>query len=271
MTRPVDQLTFTSRTTRVRLDVSVVGPGAQPIRGLAAADFDVRDRGARQVIEVEGLDDSPVTVMLALDLSGSVRGETLRQLRRAADTVAAALEPRDRLGLALFASGIVIVPPAPPDRAALAAAMDAEFAVGDTSLIDATFAAMNVVERLGTPRIVVVFSDGQDTSSFLPAAAVLEGAKRSSTVVCAVSTRRRGANAYLDDLAAATGGESVNVARIDDVAASFEALLARYRQGYLASYQPTDAAAGWHDVSVRVRRPGARVFVRPGYTVRGEP
>jgi VWFA-related protein len=265
------QATFRSRTARVRLDVSVVGDGARPLRDLSARDFDVRDRGVVQTVDVLPLGGAPLTVMLAFDLSGSVRGSTLAQLKRAAATVAGLLTAGDRVGLVLFASGLEVIEPREPNPVWLSSAMNATFSVADTSLVDATFAAMTSVEAIDTPKIVVVFSDGADTSSYLPASAVIEAAKRGSTVVCAVYSQRPGGHRYLEDLTEATGGEAVSVARVDDVAESVGAVLARYRQGYLVSYQPTDGGApGWHDVSVRVRRSGARVFVRPGYTVREE-
>ena len=69
------------------------------------------------------------------------------------------------------------------------AAIDEVEPFGDTALTDGVHAAM-VLESLEVGRsLLIVFSDGIDTSSWLSPEKVLETAKRSDIVVYAVSVR----------------------------------------------------------------------------------
>src|SRR5690242_653760 len=83
--------TFTTRVRTVRVDVSVRQNG-EPVRGLGAADFEVLDNGVRQAVDYVGQDGTPISVVLALDMSGSVQGERLSQLRAAGTVLASKLE-----------------------------------------------------------------------------------------------------------------------------------------------------------------------------------
>src|SRR5262245_44665684 len=76
------QPTFSSRTLGGRVDV-LVTDGRTPVPGLTAADFEVRDNGIVQTVEVIESRDVPLNVVLALDASASTTG------RRHADLVAA--------------------------------------------------------------------------------------------------------------------------------------------------------------------------------------
>ena len=68
--------TFTSRVDAVRVDVLVTADG-QPVKGLRAADFDIRDNGVRQHVDLVSFEEIPLNVVLALDMSGSVTQEGL--------------------------------------------------------------------------------------------------------------------------------------------------------------------------------------------------
>ena len=67
----------------VRVDV-LVSDGKRSVRGLTAADFELRDRGVVQTIDSVSFEDVPLSVMLVLDTSSSVRGIPLTHLKQAA-------------------------------------------------------------------------------------------------------------------------------------------------------------------------------------------
>lgn len=70
--------------------------------GLTRADFDVLDEGVAQHVELESLDQLPVDVTLALDMSDSVDGARLERLRAAGRAVLAGLKTDDKAGLVTF-------------------------------------------------------------------------------------------------------------------------------------------------------------------------
>ena len=84
-------VTFSSRIEAVRVDVLVTDNG-QPVRGLGPADFEIRDNGVVQQIDLVSFDQVPLNAVLALDMSDSVAGERLDRLRAAGNAVLAGLK-----------------------------------------------------------------------------------------------------------------------------------------------------------------------------------
>ena len=88
----------------------------QPLAGLEATDFIVRDNGVEQRVDAVGTTDS-AHVIIGLDLSGSVDGEVLQQLRHGVRAVTGQLTTRDRLSLFTFADQLRVLARAEvPDR-----------------------------------------------------------------------------------------------------------------------------------------------------------
>ena len=100
------QAAFSSRVTGVRVDVLVSENGA-PVTGLTAADFEVRDNGVVQDVDLIEFGKLPLNVIMALDLSQSTMGERLLHLRlaaRARDDEARVRELLDLVGLGAAAA-----------------------------------------------------------------------------------------------------------------------------------------------------------------------
>ena len=105
--------------------------------------------------------------------------------------------------------------------------------------------------------LLIVFSDGVDTSSWLTADAVLDTAKRSDVVVYAVSPRSRLKPEFLRDLTSFTGGRLFEIEKTANLGATFVGILEEFRHRYLVSYTPRGVAKdGWHRLDVRVRNAG---------------
>jgi Ca-activated chloride channel family protein len=258
--------TFSARTETVRVDVSVIDRD-RPVRGLTAADFELLDNGVSQRIDFVGFEDTPVSVMLALDMSGSVQGARLVQLRDAGARVTSSLRPGDSAGLISFSERVLIRSPLTSDLGALAAALRQPVPAGDTALIDAAYAAMVAGASDSGRPLVIVFSDGADTASFLPPELVLDTARRLGPAVYAVTTAGLDRGGFLDELVRLTGGRRLD-ATFDRLGETFASILDEFRLRYLLSYTPAGTTpGGWHELTVRVRnRPGAEVRARPGYT-----
>jgi VWFA-related protein len=257
--------TFSTRTDVVRIDVLVTDEG-QPIAGLTASDFDVRDNGVPQHVDLVAFEDAPLNIVLALDMSRSVSGTKLVQLRSAARMVIGSLAPRDKAGLVSFASTVFSRVPLTTNRAGLIDALSTRPTTGDTALVDASFGALLLSESdVGRP-IVIVFSDGVDTASYLSAASVLETTRRSDAVVYAMATTDGERDPFLDDLCTNTGGRLVDVRSAAEFRQTFLRLLSEFRHRYLLSFTPASASPpGWHALDVRVKGRSAVVKARRGY------
>jgi VWFA-related protein len=113
--------------------------------------------------------------------------------------------------------------------------------------------------------LLIVFSDGLDTASWLSADKVLDVAKRTDAVAYAVSVRSRAKPEFLRDLVSFTGGRLFEVEKTDKLDSIFVDILQEFRRRYLISYAPRGVTKeGWHKLDVRVKG-GGTVKARPGY------
>jgi VWFA-related protein len=256
---------FSSKIEAVRVDVLATDNG-QPIRGLAAADFEILDNGVPQDVDLVSFEQIPLNVILALDMSDSVAGERLDHLRDAGRSLLGGLKKADQAALVAFSHRVELGSGLTSDAARVRTALDAAIPVGNTALIDGAYAAITLGESDAGRALVIVFSDGLDTSSWLTADAVLDAAKRSDAVVYGVSVQSRVKPEFLRDLTSFTGGRLFEVEKTANLGSIFLSVLEEFRQRYLVSYTPRGVAKdGWHKLDVHIRNKKATIKARPGY------
>ena len=180
------QQKFRVSVDAVRVDVLVMD-GRNPVGGLAAQNFELRDSGVPQQIESVAFEDVPLSVVLALDTSTSVDGLPLTHLKEAASAVVGLLAPADRAALMTFTGALRLRTPWTSDRAALEAGIAATEASGSTTLHDAAYAALTLRDSQPGRALILIFSDGADTASWLPGKNVIDVAQRNEAVVYAVT------------------------------------------------------------------------------------
>src|SRR5438477_10764048 len=169
--------TFTSKVEAVRVDVLVTNNG-QPVLGLGPSDFEVLDDGIAQQIDLVSFDQIPLNVVLALDMSDSVAGDRLSRLRVAGGAVLAALQQEDQVALVTFSDVVQLAAKLTKNHELARAALDTVRGIGRTALIDGTYAGVMVGESDIGRTLLLLFTDGLDTSSWLSAEAVLNITKR---------------------------------------------------------------------------------------------
>ncbi len=261
----VQRPTFVTGIEAVRVDVLVTANG-RAVRDLGPTDFEVLDSGVRQQVDLVTLEQLPVNLVLAFDLSESVTGERLDHLRAAAGVVLDGLSREDRAALLTFSHLVTLRHGPTSDLAAVRRALSSATAIGDTALIDGAYAGLMLAESDPGRSLVIVFSDGIDTSSWLSPRAVLDAAKRAGAVVYCVSAGPTRPVSFLRDLSGATGGTLFEVRATSTLPAVFGGILAEFRQRYLLSYAPHGVSnVGWHPLEVRVKRRHVTVTARPGY------
>ena len=275
---------FPSEVRVVELDVAVTRD-ERPAGGLSAADFEVKDSGVLQNVELVERSRSPVHAILLLDTSESVAGEKLQALARSARSFVEGLEPGDVVTLLSFSYRVLLLGEPAGSPAAAASALSRLAAGGTTALIDAAAAALALADSRGRRPLVLVFSDGDDRISWTTDRQALEAARHSDVVVHAVGftspragardrigplpnqqLRLEGSPGFLDRLTRATGGRIWFADSPRDLGAAFQSVLEEVRERYLLRYEPTGVPpGGWHPLEVRVRGKGLTVRCRPGY------
>jgi VWFA-related protein len=265
--------TFSTRVEFVRVDVLVTNRGSSVV-GLRADDFELRDNGVPQRVSVMDTSALPVDVALALDVSSSVSGDPLVKLQDAATNLVDNLREGDRVSLLSFSDLLWIHVPLTKDFARTRQLIASMKASGSTSLRDAAYAAMLQGDPDSGRALVVLFTDGEDVSSWLTEAALVDTAKRINAVVYSVALGSAGdavrgvvQDDILDKLPDLTGGRRLSAAHPDRLREVFGTIINEFRQRYVLSYEPRGVdRAGYHTIDVRLtngRKGDTRA--RPGY------
>jgi VWFA-related protein len=262
---PAQNVTFSASVEAVRIDALVMD-GSRLVRGLGAADFQVRDNGVPQEVDFVRFEQWPLNVILVLDASASVVGTRLEHLRAAGLSAVDGLRNRDQAALVVFDDRVALASPPTMEFDRVRAAIRGINPGGGTVLYDAVHAGIVLGTSHGSRSVVLVFTDGTDTSSFLTKEAVLDSARRGDAVVYAMVEGRR--TRFLEDIAEATGGSVVSVGSTKDLPGLFVRTLDEFRQRYLIGYSPRGVAkAGWHRIDVAVKGRRLDVKARTGYAV----
>lgn len=278
---------FEVEVKTVYLDVFVTQEG-EPVKGLAAEDFEVLDNGVRQQVRLLDHSNLPLATMLLLDVSGSVEGSKLEQLRAAAHAFVEGLDPEDEVGLLTFTRRMQLRMEPSSNFTALHRVLLEPTEQGNTSLHDALYTGLKLVEARGGRPLVVLFTDGLDNMSWLDELEVLNVLKESDVVVYAVavepgmgvSVRRGGrsirgrvlleAKEYLNSVTGLTGGRVFHIDPGANFTEIFLRVLREMESRYLLSYEPTGVPQeGWHELKVNLEVNEADgIRARPGYLVR---
>jgi VWFA-related protein len=255
--------TFSSKVEVVRVDVLVTEDN-RPIRTLRPADFEVRDNGVVQQIDLASFEQVPLNVVLALDASDSVTGERLDHLRAAGLGLLDGLVAQDRAALVTFNHVLSLGSPLTGSLDAVRQAARRITPGGGTALYDAAYAGLVLGESDAGRTLLLLFTDGTDTASYLARETVLDIAKRTEVVVYAVAAGTP--TAFEKDIVKQTGGGLIRVETTSGLPKVFASILQEFRERYLLSFSPRGVAAhGWHQIEVRVKGRRALVKARAGY------
>lgn len=258
----------------VALDICVRAAGGHSVTGLGADDFLVIENGRPQRVQMFAVSrDVPIDAVLLVDRSASLGGEKDVQARTAARAFAATLRPADRFEVLGFDKRVSVLRDLAPLSAGIGLAAWRE-PRGETALFDAlAVAAHRLAQRPRDPdrrRVLIVLSDGEDTSSILDEEAVLPALRRSGAVVYAVRLDSGGSGPvpwWLQRFATDTGGEATAVPKPEALPAWFtrisDEIRTLYRLGYVSSDARRDGT--WRRVDVRVPTVMASVRTRTGY------
>ena len=179
---------FGARVESVFVDVFVTQAG-RSLLGLDASNFELKEDGVAQDVELVGLDTVPVQALLVFDTSGSVTGERLASLRQAGAAFLDGLRPRDEAGLIGFDEGEIRWHARPTtDRDALRRSLAGLRGAGATAVRDALFAAITLPSTRSRV-LVVLFTDGEDNMSWLGERELRTAAERANALVQVVGVR----------------------------------------------------------------------------------
>jgi Ca-activated chloride channel homolog len=277
------QATFKSGVDLVTLSVAVRTDNGKVVRDLQQSDFTVLDSGRPAKIVDFYAGDSPISLAILLDISGSMAvGGNMDRAREAVNVATMSLRTRtDEAALFTFDSELRQVVGFTKDLDHIRRVSLKGTPWGKTSLYDAIGdTATGVSERANRHRALLVITDGVDTGSRLTAAQVSSVASSIDvpvyllTVVTPldhpgtefeVTTDGRSTQtATLDDLARWTGGDMRIASTPAHISVAVQDLFTELRHQYLISFEPGDRP-GWHPLEIRTRKKSLVVHARGGY------
>ena len=273
---------FRSTADVVSVEVSV-RRDKRSVVGLTAADFDVLDNGVAQQIDTISYERLPIDVTVALDVSASVTGPVLEQLRRSVRQLQPDLGARDRLKLVAFNMRVQRLvdfhAPGSVSDSALASLPPS----GSSAIFDTLAVALGGAPSSGRRHLIIVFTDGKDSASVTNPEGLLEMARRSTPTIAAVlatSTPEQPASTFApvpfvdvrdlyDRLARETGGTVVYTRADEDLSSTFRRVLSEFRSSYVLYFSPRGVdPSGFHTLDVKVKQAGVEVRARRGYSWR---
>lgn len=259
---------------RASADVVTVGVsvqrGGRPVRGLQLADFTLLDNGVAQQLTGISYEALPVDLTVVLDVSGSVTGPVIDQLRRAVNDVRRSLRPQDRLRLLTFNMAVRRLVDFDDGASAVDAAFPGVRPGGGSAVRDALAVALASGSSPSRRHLIILFSDGVDGSSVGTPETLLALARATTPTVFVVLAKpgRVPSDQVYTDLAAETGGRVASLLPTDNLGNSLRGALEQFRSAYVLSYVPVGVErVGAHTLEVRVNRPGLDVRARRGYVV----
>jgi Ca-activated chloride channel family protein len=277
------QATFRSSVELVTVTISVRDQRGRVVRDLTRNDFAVIDSGERVQIRDFYSGDSPISLAILLDISGSMAvGGNIDRAREAVGVAVRGLRTStDEAALFTFDSDLAEVVSFTRDVERIRRASLKGTPWGKTSLYDAIGqAATTVGERANRHRALLVISDGVDTGSKRTAAQVSGIASSIDvpvyllTVVTPLdhpgsgfevsSEGRATQTATLGDLARWTGGDMRITSTSAHISAAVRDLLAELRHQYLITFEP-GVRRGWHPLEIRTGNESFVVHARGGY------
>ena len=280
MTAFAQKPTFRSDTRTVALYATVTDDKKRLIPDLVQQDFEIFDNDKPQAVDLFLNEVQPITVVVMMDTSASMTGN-LKLLAQAAEQFLIRLLPKDKGMVGAFNDKIEFFPATfTSDRDRLIASLKELDFGNPTRLYDAVAASMDRLHKIDGRRVVLVFTDGDDTGSRENVGSVLESARTNDVMIYAIGLRsdyfngsrqvRSKPDGGLRRLAEETGGGYFELEATSDLAPTFTRVAQELHSQYVLGFTPSSLDGKIHRLSVRTKRPATTVRARRSYLASAE-
>jgi Ca-activated chloride channel family protein len=278
LTVPVGGQRLKVTTQTVPVFVTVTDSGRRLVGDLAQEEFEIYDNGKLQPITTFSNEPTPITVIVMLDTSGSMT-LNLDFVKDAAEQFILRLLPDDRAKIGAFNDKIQIEPEGEPfigDRDRLIRILKNDLDFGyPTRLFDAVDHSIAALRGIEGRRVVITFTDGDDTASRVGRGDVLERARMEDVMIYGVGLEsdyfngaqrvRTRPDRGLKNLAEETGGGFFDLKKKDDLGPTFTRIAHELHSQYVLGFSPPLQDAKVHKLEVKVKRPGMTARGRKSY------
>jgi VWFA-related protein len=240
---------------------------------ISANDLVVSENGIEQKVDTFHEAVTPVSIVLALDASGSMR-KSAEAVAAAAKTFVESLRPEDNLELLFFSDGVLVAHDFTTNRQPSLDAITAYHPVGGTALFDALGGAFAALKRVEGRRAVVVMTDGRDENNAGTApgsrqtlAQILDLAREIDATVLPIGLGTNLDRPGLERLAEISGGVASFPADVSQLRDQFARTVENLRRRYVLAYTSTNGSrdGSWRTVEIRSRSSKHVIRSRSGY------
>ena len=271
--------TFHVKVRLVNVFVNVIDANGAPVGGLTQEDFALSEDGVPQKISYfERQTDMPLSLVLALDTSGSVRKDIDIEVHAARDFLHALLRPVDRLDLIDFNSSVREVVPFTADMRHLDWGLENLDFGPATALYDAIYLSAQTLAPHSGRKVLVIISDGGNTVKGVDYTQALDQAIRDEVMVYSLidlpilndAGRDTGGEHALITLSQETGGKYY-YAEFGDISKAFRKISEDLRTQYLIGYYPAQRRSQTDFRRIQVNLQSSTQKPHRGYTLRYRP
>jgi Ca-activated chloride channel homolog len=280
---PPDHPQFRAAANLILVPLTVTDARGSNIQGLGAENFTVMDNRQPQRIVAFYSDDTPVSVGIVLDVSGSTAGILDRE-KAAVRAFLDRSNPEDDYFLATVSSNPRVLADRVDDSREIDSLLPWQKAGGGTALCDTVYFALHRARlHPQSRRALLVISDGMDNNSRYSKQELTREVEESDTQIYTIALvdsqasakglsgdeARRGL-AFMQDLAEKGGGMSIRLGANENPAAAAARISAAMRNQYVLGYRSPDSGGSdrWHKIQVKVNLREASVHARTGYQLR---
>jgi Ca-activated chloride channel homolog len=273
------QPTFRGGTRLVSVYATVTDAERRLVPSLTQGDFEILDNDKPQEIAFFKNETEPITVVVMLDTSASMTG-SIPLLRSAAEQFLIRLLPADKARVGAFNDKIEMSARFTNNRDALVGELkDLDFGNG-TRLWDAVGASLDALQGIDGRRVVLVFTDGDDTQSKARLGGVTDAARADDVMVYTIGLQseyfdgqrmvRSKPDGGLKKIAEETGGGYFELKKTADLSPTFTRVAQELHSQYALGFSPKELDGRVHKLTVRTKQAGMAVRARRSYLASAE-
>jgi len=271
---------FKSAARIVPIYATVTDDQDRLVPDLAKDDFEILDNNVKQDIIVFENQSQPITSVVMLDTSGSMTN-SIKLVKAGAEQFLMRLLPQDKAQIGDFNDKVQFSGTFTSDRDDLIAALkDIDFGY-PTRLYDAIDQSVDRLIDIDGRRVIVLLTDGEDTSSKKGQAEVLDRARQEEVMIYGIGLEsiyfngqrqvRTVPDKTLKRMAEETGGGFYKLAASPELNSVFARIALELHSQYVLGFSPTVTDGKVHRLIVNVKRPGMKARARKSYVAAAEP
>jgi len=274
-TTAAQQPTFKSNTGAVvSIFATVIDRDNRLVPNLTREDFEVLDNDQPQPLTLFESESRPITAVVMLDTSFSMT-TNLKFLKEAAEQFVIRLLPDDKAKVGAFNDKIEFGGHFTNNRDELVSDLRGLDYGNATRLFDA--AAMSFDELVGVEgrRVLVILTDGEDTSSKTSFRTVMERARNEDVMIYAIGLSseyfdgvrvvRSKPDGALRRFAEETGGGYFELKKTSELASTFTRVVQELHSQYALAFVAPRLDNKVHKLTVRLKQPGMTARARKSY------